>query len=252
MNSKEYYDDRFSCYKSGSTYYISLGIHPDIMQVKSSLYKGLVFFESFVKQTVDIYKVAEYWHLFYMSSCAEDIIFYYLYPGFNVFYTMNQLDFNSVIGLANIDCELSIGFNNRIKVDIDKEMVKFWFLKNKMINTTLDVYAKYCVKDIIDYFYNVLDKMKFSKKQVTDAKEHYMKTVFTTEYKDDVNQVGIYADKNYLYYVKDDMLYCKIQKNSKKCYKVAVYLYCLYNATCFTDNYIELSDKVFIKNFMEL
>ena len=251
MNSKDYYDDRFSCYKVGEKYYISLGIKPEVLDYSNfspHRYEDLAYFGAFVmKQFPDL--VYGYIPIFYMCTCAEDVLFYYIYPEYNQFYVMDELDFSSVINMDNIISDLS-ALSHMTKVDVDKELVKKWYLKNALLNGSLIERTKYCINDFIRYFKDTLDTLQFSKRKIIEAKKYYMKAKFN-EYNYG-RKITVYFDDKYLYYCKDNLLYCKIRKNSKNYYKVAVYLACLWKFVYLTDTKVSIKKLTVVNDFNDL
>ena len=211
-------DEQYSCYKLDNDYYILyLGIDKDSSYTDLSIIKNsFEYLSDFVnKRFTDIGAKAD--KMFLIDSYKD---FIHLRLGqVKRYYFLDDLQFVKPFDSYN-EKSLMLDYKVR-KVNIDKERIRLWLAKNRMLGNLNEVFID--VDNIIDMNKEYLKEFKCTEKELVSAQKYYMRSAFIQSYVLE-DRVHIYKDAKYLYYVTGIRnLYDKISIKADKLTKVKLY-----------------------------
>lgn len=186
-------------YYEDEKYYICLGMH------EKSSYNSFEFIEGELNQAHDfvnrIYKndfafsgFAECGYELYCGETFEDYIYYAMTP-FITYYETDTLDFSKPVSVKNLKM-FELDYRAK-KINVKKEIVKNWYLKNRL----LGLVNFYTIKDLMKLPCNqgIIAEYAWKKEDMRKAQKYYMKALFNDMLAN--TSVRLYKDDNYLYYV---------------------------------------------------
>lgn len=244
--------EQFGVYKNEEAYYICLGIHNNTSYLNLRHIRGeLLQTKQFVEKSLNLKDFSSYIYELYQSQTFEDYIYYSLSP-IIFYYVTEKLDFNASMNEKRC---MPVELEYRAKkVDVPKEAVKTWILKNQLVNK--DIGGFVTVRDILSDRNNAgyIKAYNWKKEEMIQAQKYYMKEVF--DYVLSFNCVDIYRDKKYLYFVyKEDnvnYLHYKIPVTQKKLDKIRHYINVVNFSPAHSGQMFDITGKQKVENFTRL
>lgn len=189
---------QFDVYYEDEKYYICLGIN------EKSLYKSFEFIEGELTQAHDfvnqVYKndfafsgFAVCGYELYCGETFEDYIYYAMTQTFT-YYETETLDFSKPVSLKKLQV-FELDYRAK-KINVKKEIVKNWYLKNRLLGLA----NFYTIKDLMKLPCNqgIVAEYAWTKEDMCKAQKYYMKVLFNDMLAN--TSVRLYKDDNYLYY----------------------------------------------------